>query len=122
MLPSTIRVRTAKALIVDFVLANSFPLQTFVQLCAATAINPNKEEFENLFSVVNHQKSKVVTQYLPIVLIAEFLSHVSLTQLPVHLSIPEISEPESILQQVFARIESNKAEVSKGDLLISIER
>ncbi|HDY7966511.1 TPA: hypothetical protein RQK66_001065 [Vibrio vulnificus] len=116
ILTPEIKALAAKVVIADPVLANSFPLQTFVQLCAATAFNPNKEEFENLFSVVDHQKSKVVAQYLPIELIADFPSYVSLTQLLEHLSMPEISEPESILQQVFARIESNEAEVSKGDI------
>ncbi|MDK9771800.1 hypothetical protein, partial [Vibrio sp. B181a] len=116
ILTPEIKALAAKAVIADPVLANSFPLQTFVQLCATTAFNPNKEEFENLFSVVDHQKSKVVAQYLPIALIADFPNHVSLTQLLDYLSIPEISEPESILQQVFARIESNEAEVSKGDI------
>ncbi|EGR7976089.1 DNA polymerase [Vibrio vulnificus] len=116
ILTPEIKALAAKVVIADPVLANSFPLQTFVQLCAATAFNPTKEEFENLFSVVDHQKSKVIARYLPVALIADFPNHVSLTLLLDYLSVPEVIDSESILQQVFARIESNEAEVSKGDI------
>ena len=116
ILTAEIKALAAKAVLAEPGLAGSFPVQTFAQICAVTAFNPNKEKLEQLFSIIDHNRAKVVAKYLPVELIADFPSYVSFAQLLGCIAIPEISNSESILQQLFSRIESNDAEDSKGDI------
>ncbi|TKF15644.1 hypothetical protein FCV43_18600 [Vibrio genomosp. F6] len=116
ILTAEIKALAGKAVIADPALASSFSFQILGQICAEMTFTPNKKEFEHLVSVLDHQRVKIVAQYLPVELIADFPNYVSLTRLLDLLSLPEVSDSESIFQHVFARIESNDVVVSKGDI------
>ncbi|MUL15826.1 DNA polymerase [Aliivibrio fischeri] len=105
----------AKAIIATPKLIDSFELNVLKQVCATATFNPNKEEFEHLFSVAEQSRAKVVAQYLPIEWISDFSEYASLTQLLDYLLVSEDKKAEAILEQLFIRIEASNGKLSQED-------